>query len=199
MSDVLHHSQPTHSQFDAANHRKQFLARINQQAEARRAKPPKSTPLVIPIVDSSNTPPMAPPEPPGLTATEIANRIAEINLELFDLAKQNAILMRLQEFNNERPKINQIQGIVARKYGYTQADLQSERRDLKVARARHIAMYLCKQMTHHSYVKIGETFNRDHSTAMNGIGKIAAARVDDATLDSDIKHLEETILAQLRR
>src|SRR5436190_350570 len=57
-------------------------------------------------------------------------------------------------------------------FGLTRADLVSKNRSRPLTTARHIAMYLLRETTSLSLIKIGEIFDRDHSTAMHGINKV---------------------------
>ena len=59
-------------------------------------------------------------------------------------------------------------------FGLTREDLISKSRSRPLTTARHVAMYLTRENTGLSLIKIGETFNRDHSTVMHGISKIEA-------------------------
>jgi len=49
------------------------------------------------------------------------------------------------------------------------ADIVSKSRSRPLTQARHIAMYLMRECTGLSLIKIGEVFNRDHTTALHGI------------------------------
>ena len=53
-------------------------------------------------------------------------------------------------------------------------------------RARHVAMWICRELTEASFSEIGEHFNRDHSTTMYAIGRI------DGELKTNA-HLEERV------
>lgn len=52
--------------------------------------------------------------------------------------------------------------------------LLSMRRDQHTAFARHLAMYLAREVTHASFPIIGKFFGRDHSTVMHACRIIAA-------------------------
>jgi chromosomal replication initiator protein len=60
----------------------------------------------------------------------------------------------------------------ARYFGLTPHDLVSKNRSRPLTTARHVAMYLLRECTGQSLIKIGETFDRDHTTALHGIKKI---------------------------
>jgi chromosomal replication initiator protein len=57
-------------------------------------------------------------------------------------------------------------------FGLDQEDLLSKSRSRPLTTARHVSMYLMRELTGLSLIKIGEYFNRDHTTALHGIKKI---------------------------
>jgi chromosomal replication initiator protein len=61
----------------------------------------------------------------------------------------------------------------ARYFTLSTADLMSKSRSRPLTQARHIAMYLTRECTGLSLVKIGEIFGgRDHTTVLHGINKV---------------------------
>ena len=71
----------------------------------------------------------------------------------------------------------------AQYFSLTTGDLVSKSRSRPLTHARHIAMYLMRECTGLSLVKIGEIFGgRDHTTALHGINKVEQdMRARDAT------------------
>lgn len=61
---------------------------------------------------------------------------------------------------------------VCRRYDLSVDDLKSECRKRDLVFPRHLAMYLIKQRTGLSLSKIGEMFNRDHTSVMHAIRTI---------------------------
>ena len=59
-------------------------------------------------------------------------------------------------------------------FGLTTDDLVSKSRSRPLTTARHVAMYLLRELTGLSLIRIGELFERDHTTALHGIKKIEA-------------------------
>jgi chromosomal replication initiator protein len=57
-------------------------------------------------------------------------------------------------------------------FGLQPDDLVSKSRSRPLTTARHVAMYLLRELTGLSLIKIGEHFARDHTTALHGIKKI---------------------------
>ena len=83
-----------------------------------------------------------------------------------------------------------VQDLVARYFGIRTAEMTSARRSRDVARPRQIAMYLARQFTPQSLPQIGARFgNRDHTTVLHALRKIAALKKTDAQLAVDLDRL----------
>ena len=78
-------------------------------------------------------------------------------------------------------------------------DLMSKSRSRPLTQARHIAMYLMRENTGLSLMKIGEIFGgRDHTTALHGIKKVEAdMRARDATF-RQVQDLTRNIRGRVR-
>jgi chromosomal replication initiator protein len=69
--------------------------------------------------------------------------------------------------------IEAVQSEVARQFGCHVSDLRGDKRTADIAYARHIAMYLSRQLTESSLPQIGDRFGgRDHSTVLHAVNKI---------------------------
>ena len=69
--------------------------------------------------------------------------------------------------------IEAVQSEVARQFGCHVSDLRGDKRTADVAYPRHIAMYLCRELTEASLPLIGTRFGgRDHSTVVYAVNKI---------------------------
>ena len=71
--------------------------------------------------------------------------------------------------------------------------LVTKRRSNDIAYPRHIAMYLAREVLDESYPRIGEEFNRDHSTVMTAVKKIRQNLSGDTELNATIHELVENI------
>lgn len=90
--------------------------------------------------------------------------------------------------------IDNIQKVVAEYYKIKVSDLHSKRRSRSVARPRQVAMYLAKDLTHHSLPEIGEAFGgRDHTTVLHACRKIKEMIESDADIREDVKNLLRTL------
>ncbi len=69
-------------------------------------------------------------------------------------------------------KIEKIIEEVARSYCVSESDILSKRKTAQIALARQIAMYIARETTELSYQAIGESFGKDHSTALYNVKKV---------------------------
>ena len=76
-----------------------------------------------------------------------------------------------------RVKARDIQRITALEYNMTVDDIMSYHRNMPFIEMRHVAMWLCRQMTALSYPEIGRQFRRDHTSVLSAVRKIQS-RVD---------------------
>jgi len=85
--------------------------------------------------------------------------------------------------------IEAVQSEVARQFGCHVSDLRGDKRTADVAYPRHIAMYLCRELTEASLPLIGTRFGgRDHSTVVYAVNKI-----DRLMQDSHDRQLHDLI------
>ncbi|MBR7063968.1 MAG: chromosomal replication initiator protein DnaA [Treponema sp.] len=94
----------------------------------------------------------------------------------------------------ENVSIETIQKIVAANYNISVSDIKGKKRDKKIVTARHIAVYLSRELTESSFQEIANEFGgKDHSTMMHAAEKIEAEIKIDSTLDTKIKAIIEEI------
>jgi chromosomal replication initiator protein len=85
---------------------------------------------------------------------------------------------------NRQITIDNIQKTVADYFNIRVGDLYSKKRARIVVRPRQVAMWLCKEVTPHSYPVIGEAFGgRDHTTVIHAVRTIEAQRAKDGELN----------------
>ena len=82
----------------------------------------------------------------------------------------------LKDLINSKPStitISYIQDVVSTYYGFTPDDLKAKKRTKELALARQVAIFLSRELTDESTIKIGDEFGgRDHSTILHAIDKI---------------------------
>jgi chromosomal replication initiator protein len=118
----------------------------------------------------------------------------EIDVTLTERALQDLI----PQTENEIPP-QLIMEETAQYFSLSTSDLVSKSRSRPLTHARHIAMYLMRECTGLSLVKIGEIFGgRDHTTALHGINKIEQdMRGRDQTF-RQVQDLTRTIRGRVR-
>lgn len=98
-----------------------------------------------------------------------------------------------------RPTIAAIQRHVAGRYGVTVNDLVFARKTRNVTAPRHIAMWLCRELTLHSPTRIGRGFgDRDRKTVMNAWERAEERMNADPALKAEVEALRSTIAASAR-
>ena len=84
---------------------------------------------------------------------------------------------------------------VYKKYGIKKEDIIGERRTKDIAQARHIAIYLIRQITDMSFPGIGKILNRNHTTIISSIEtvekKIISSQSFSLEMDELIKSVKE--------
>jgi hypothetical protein len=94
----------------------------------------------------------------------------------------------------DRITIRKVINAVASFYGYPVNDLESECRTVAITRARHVAMYLARELTTKSLPAIGRMLgNRDHTTVMHGHQKIRRLIETDELLRKDIDAIRKLV------
>ena len=84
--------------------------------------------------------------------------------------------------------------VVAEHFGINPDDITSKKRNSEYVQPRHIAMYLCREITSTSLVNIGKIMGkRDHTTVMNGIKNISERIKTDPELKNRIEIIKNKI------
>jgi chromosomal replication initiator protein len=107
---------------------------------------------------------------------------------------QDAMRNIAGEEESDAVTIQKIQKAVAASFKITVAELISKSNAQQVSRPRQIAMYLCKQLTKHSYPAIGRAFGgKHHTTVMHSFAKVDSLRRRDAEIQKLVSELSETL------
>lgn len=90
--------------------------------------------------------------------------------------------------------IDNIQKTVADYYKIKVADFFSKKRTRAIARPRQLAMWLCRELTSHSYPEIGDAFGgRDHTTVIHAVKTIDSLRLKESELNHDLHVLQQVL------
>ena len=107
-------------------------------------------------------------------------------------------LQSLIDVKDSKQKLNEqkIISVVADKYNLTPSQITGPSRQGTVALARHISMYLIRQMLDTPYTKIGATFGgKDHSTVMSGVEKVEKELKTNTNLQQAINEIKNQLKA----
>ncbi len=86
-------------------------------------------------------------------------------------------------------RMEQIQRAVADHYDLRMSDMVSKRRPQSVAHPRMVAMYLCRELTEHSYPEIAAAFQKNHATVVHAHRTVQSRMDSDATLKRTVQSL----------
>jgi len=90
--------------------------------------------------------------------------------------------------------IDNVQKTVSEYYKIKVADLFSRKRTRGIVRPRQVAMWLCREVTSHSYPEIGDAFGgRDHTTVIHAVRTIESLRSRESELNHDLHVLLQVL------
>jgi chromosomal replication initiator protein len=90
--------------------------------------------------------------------------------------------------------IERIQEVVSERFGISLQELIGQRRSRSIVYPRHVAMYLCRELTDSSLPKIGDRFGgRDHTTVINATSNITRLIREDRGVYNLVQELTARI------
>jgi chromosomal replication initiator protein len=128
---------------------------------------------------------------------------ASLNRQGVDMSLAEIVLKDLipESQGNGSPQITAatIMGQTAAYFGLSIEDLCGTSRSRVLVTARHIAMYLCRELTDLSLPKIGQQFGgRDHTTVINADRKIRSLMAERRSIYTQVTELTNRIKQQAR-
>ncbi len=90
--------------------------------------------------------------------------------------------------------VEKIFAAVFRKYQISKEDLVGSKRNKEIAAARHIAVYLIRDLTEMSYPNIAKIFERDHSTIITSCNRVEGMMQGDSIFALEINDLKKEIV-----
>jgi chromosomal replication initiator protein len=127
---------------------------------------------------------------------------ASLNRQGVDITLAEIVLKDLiPETQGGGPQITAatIMGQTAAYFGLSIEDLCGTSRSRVLVTARHIAMYLCRELTDMSLPKIGQQFGgRDHTTVINADRKIRSLMAERRSIYTQVTELTNRIKQQAR-
>ena len=92
--------------------------------------------------------------------------------------------------------VDKIFSAVYHKYGISKEDLTSSKRNKEIAAARHVCIFLIREITEMSYPNIAKIFERDHSTIISSYNMTFARYQMDALFTIEMDDLKKEISGQ---
>ena len=92
--------------------------------------------------------------------------------------------------------VDKIFDAVSEKYGVSKEEIYGTHRTKEIATARHVTIYLLRNLTDMSFPNIGRMFNRDHSTIMKSIDVVERRLRSDSMFVMDIAELKKIVTGQ---
>lgn len=89
--------------------------------------------------------------------------------------------------------VDKIFAAIFKKYNVTKEDILGKKRNREIANARHMAIYLIKEITEMSYPDIGKIFSRDHTTAIASYQAIEKRLSSDAMTQIEIDEIKKEV------
>ena len=127
----------------------------------------------------------------SLIKLQASAELMDVEIDV-EIAKE---ILKLQNLENLTPAtLESISKSTSQYFKIPLADLKSKSRSKEIVKARHIAWFLSKNLTTSTYKEIAKYYgNRDHSSVIHGVNKIAEQSKIDPTISRDILFLENNL------
>lgn len=130
----------------------------------------------------------------GILASLLAHSTltdAEIDIKLAEKVVSHIVAIQPRAIS-----IGDVLGAVAEHYNLTEKVIASQNRSRDVSQARHVAVYLCKELTNSSLTEIGfKMGRRTHATVLHSIALVKEQLEFDPVLRQNISQLEAQLHA----
>jgi chromosomal replication initiator protein len=104
-----------------------------------------------------------------------------------------------EEGKREKLTITHIKEDVAMRYHLKRHQLEGPSRKKEISQARHMAIYLARNMTDSSFPSIGKEFgNRDHTTIMHSYMKVKQLLEETPLLQAEVNEIKEGLNARFQ-
>ena len=108
-----------------------------------------------------------------------------------EIASEALIDLRKAKREIAKPSVSRIVSVVADYYNLTPPQIMGKTRVAQIALARHIAMFLCRELLGMNFTEIGKAFGKDHTSVMNAIAKVENMGKTDPVAKSGIDELKK--------
>ncbi len=117
----------------------------------------------------------------GLTLISSAPLTVEIcRRSIADLLQRNSTAAEM---------VDKILNVVSHKYKVGKEDIRGRKRNENITAARHVSIYLIRQLTDLSQSAIGVYFDRDHTTVINSIKNVENAILESRDTEYEIEEM----------
>ena len=116
---------------------------------------------------------------------------AEMSGEVLSLALAKSVL-KCKESSN-KITLEKIAKVCAEYCEISLDDIKSSARAQKISYARHLAIYLSREILNQSFVSIADFYNKKHTTIMFGHEKIKKELLTDKKLESDLREIKQAL------
>ncbi len=132
------------------------------------------------------------------TAQSVERLANELSRAVEKLTIEAQILIGMNKC--DQPEVCVIQALVCEHLGLPLTVMFSAVRTNRFAYARHLAMWLCRELTEHTYAAIGGWFGgRDHGTVKHAIKAMNARRETEHRARAEMEQLLEAARQRITR
>lgn len=132
---------------------------------------------------------------PEYMPTRLAKKPEPVRAEIVFLPVEKNI----ETIFEKCPPIKLIVAEVAKFYGLTMTKIAADRRSNDIVRPRHVAIWLCRELTTASYPLIGKYLGgRDHTTCINAVRQVDKRLLNEDRLADEIQIIKLRILDQMQ-
>lgn len=110
------------------------------------------------------------------------------------LAATDKVLATMQPDTN-KPYLERIVTTVADQYGYSFGMMRGRERTARVCEARHIAIYLARELTDATVVELGDVFARDHGSITYAVASMRERIETEPLLAARVERIRELVKA----
>ncbi len=89
--------------------------------------------------------------------------------------------------------VDKIFSAITDRYGVSRSDVVGKKREKAIAEARHLSIYLIREITEMSFPNIGKLFDRDHTTILSSYQKISRRVKNDPAFSLELNELRKGI------
>ena len=87
--------------------------------------------------------------------------------------------------------VDKIFSAITDRYGVSREDMVGKKREKAIAEARHISVYLIREITEMSFPNIGKLYDRDHTTILSSYQKISRQVKTDPVFALELNELKK--------